>query len=547
MGVIATPTWGTPQWQPCKQQCDDNFAKNDLAQSALVSVCERGCDLFTVALISTPQRAPVLHLGPVLLPPKPPVRTSPHDLVVKVEKTQVTKVDKEANKKHQSSDNSPNFTRIAPVKFSQIHQKSRQTTTQPADHPVQDHPAQAAHQVTTTHTPVSPPESSDPKPEKETEENTEETNNITSPPKEAGHNGKVVETRTIIIKEDKSEEDKNHEKETKVTKPGIGKVIKVIHKELAKLHEAKKGSSKGEKDHNKPKAHQKITIVSGTDRLEQAKHSCRHACGTAYNVAAEQEACVVGCHLQATTAFLQPPHSSPPQPSPSTPLAIFQHVMFSLAGHVGRLVRVTWAWTSGSQQEPQEKIQVYGSESRSRTIPITYDKLIGPIMVTQPEEVSVSKTNVGLSLVASTRHHEEHISSSHHLQQQQSNQQQQQQQQPQQQQTQQQQQQQQNQQSQLQQTLQQQQLDLLECISRKSGLPRWFIAVTIFTSALVILWLCFTLTAPPDDIKVVKTKPPELEMEEDEEEFEEEDFSCSEKKKLLAQADDVIKIRIENV
>ena len=51
-----------------------------------------------------------------------------------------------------------------------------------------------------------------------------------------------------------------------------------------------------------------------------------------------------------------------------------------------------------------------------------------------------------------------------------------------------------------------QHLDLLECISRKSGLPRWFIAITIFASALVVLWLCFSLTAPPEDIKVVKTK-----------------------------------------
>lgn len=50
------------------------------------------------------------------------------------------------------------------------------------------------------------------------------------------------------------------------------------------------------------------------------------------------------------------------------------------------------------------------------------------------------------------------------------------------------------------------QLDLLECISRKSGMPRWVIAIAIFASALVVLWLCFSLTAPPDDIKIVKTK-----------------------------------------
>lgn len=69
---------------------------------------------------------------------------------------------------------------------------------------------------------------------------------------------------------------------------------------------------------------------------------------TAFLVAAEREACQVGCHLQAATAA-----GTPPRPSvPRNPLAYFQQVMFSLAGHVGRLVRVSWAWTS-SQPRPQ--------------------------------------------------------------------------------------------------------------------------------------------------------------------------------------------------
>merc|ERR1711915_91692 len=47
-----------PHWEPCKQQCLDNFTRKDQPpeglQSLLVNVCQRGCDLFNVALISTP-------------------------------------------------------------------------------------------------------------------------------------------------------------------------------------------------------------------------------------------------------------------------------------------------------------------------------------------------------------------------------------------------------------------------------------------------------------------------------------------------------------
>ena len=55
-------------------------------------------------------------------------------------------------------------------------------------------------------------------------------------------------------------------------------------------------------------------------------------------------------------------------------------------------------------------------------------------------------------------------------------------------------------------TVQPQQLDLLDCISRKSGLPRWLIASTVFTSALVVFWLCFSLSAPMEENKNGKPK-----------------------------------------
>ncbi|KAK7067206.1 hypothetical protein SK128_010666 [Halocaridina rubra] len=542
-GALVNTEAAAPFWQPCKLQCDNNFSKNDLIQTALVSVCERGCDLFTVALISTPQNSPVLHLGPVLLPQNAPDRSSPHDLVVKWEKT---KAEKEPDSGHDIR-----RTRFYNRVFGFMHaitdesksnsdklpqSKPRQTTTQPADHPVQDHPAQAANQATTLRTPVTTSEAAKPKPEKKIVENGEENNGISSS-SDKHEEAKTIDSQTLIIREEK--DDDNLDKESMIDKKK-GKQIKkatvVIRQEILKQHNDKKEDSSAEEIQKKQSSHQEITIVTGNERLEQAKHTCRHACFTAYFVPAEQDACAVGCHLQATTASLQSDHMVNPKPAPNTPLAVFQHVMFSLAGHVGRLVRVTWGWTTGASQQDstQEKIQVYGSESQTGNSPNDYSKLLKQFIDTVPKSATISRAKGGVTLMTLVTHHDSEHAGQHAQQQQ-----------PSQQQTQQQQQQ--NQQSQLQQNLQQQQLDLLECISRKSGLPRWFIAVTIFTSALVILWLCFTLTAPPDDIKVVKTKPPELDLEEEEEELEEEDFSCSEKKKLLAQADDVIKIRIENV
>ncbi|KAK8389271.1 hypothetical protein O3P69_020900 [Scylla paramamosain] len=130
---MARLTTAMPTWQSCKAECESHFTNTDLLQAALSATCGRGCDMFTLALITTPQRTRVIHLGPVVMPPRPPPpppRSSPHDLVVEVEEQQV--IGAAQNGVGPNADH-----------------KTRHTTTQPADHPVQDHPAH--HQPTTTH------------------------------------------------------------------------------------------------------------------------------------------------------------------------------------------------------------------------------------------------------------------------------------------------------------------------------------------------------------------------------------------------------------
>ncbi|KAJ8040708.1 Transmembrane protein 59 [Holothuria leucospilota] len=46
----------------------------------------------------------------------------------------------------------------------------------------------------------------------------------------------------------------------------------------------------------------------------------------------------------------------------------------------------------------------------------------------------------------------------------------------------------------------------LECVSRKSGLPRWLLSMTLFLSVLALIWLCFVtlMTAPEQRISTPK-------------------------------------------
>ncbi|XP_018019122.1 uncharacterized protein LOC108675610 [Hyalella azteca] len=80
-----------------------------------------------------------------------------------------------------------------------------------------------------------------------------------------------------------------------------------------------------------------------------------------------------------------------------------------------------------------------------------------------------------------------------------------------------------------------QQLDLLDCISRKSGLPRWLIVFSLYTSVLVVFWLCFLLYAYIDEAKATNKKIGKLSYEavKQSSDIEDSDDDCTEVKKLL--------------
>lgn len=83
-------------------------------------------------------------------------------------------------------------------------------------------------------------------------------------------------------------------------------------------------------------------------------------CMAAYMCPSEQEACVVGCNLQATTASLKPGNDVATQieAQPPSPFGMVQRVVFNLAGHIGRMIRISWSWASSSHSRPiSEKTQ----------------------------------------------------------------------------------------------------------------------------------------------------------------------------------------------
>ncbi|KAF2367598.1 hypothetical protein FHG87_001645 [Trinorchestia longiramus] len=87
-----------------------------------------------------------------------------------------------------------------------------------------------------------------------------------------------------------------------------------------------------------------------------------------------------------------------------------------------------------------------------------------------------------------------------------------------------------------------QQMDLLDCISRKSGLPHWLIVFSLYTSVLVVFWLCFLLYAYVVELKECKNKVPTMVCDAGEPLMDD----CCETKKLLP-ADECFEIRVKTV
>lgn len=181
--------------------------------------------MFTLALITTPQRTRVLHLGPIAMPPRPPPpppRSAPHDLVVEVEEQQVV------------SEAGPSGAARGG------DHKTRHTTTQPADQPVQDHPAH--HQPTTTH-----PEEDNPTHDQSTTMNPSSTS--------------TSSTSTSLLPAVPTHSDSAH------------------HNAIIILGA---DSLQRETGHVEPVAGQKVgEAVGERERLQQAKDSCRHGKFTA--------------------------------------------------------------------------------------------------------------------------------------------------------------------------------------------------------------------------------------------------------------------------
>lgn len=213
-------------------------------QQALVSVCQRGCDLFDVAFVSA-SNAP--HRNEILLadPNRLNVITIPLK-IAKIQSNSNTIKMKEASQKSEKNNEitaakdssaikSPSTKKhvklIAKKIAANVHPKSEKhdtstskTTVEPTSQPVQDHPVEASKQTTTT-----------------------------NGPRREGAKAEKNEEKMIEVKQTNGE---IH-------------VAKHIPKPLYKT-ETKNHPLEAKKDEHPKK---KEEVLKG--RLEQAKHSCR--------------------------------------------------------------------------------------------------------------------------------------------------------------------------------------------------------------------------------------------------------------------------------
>ncbi|CAL4064437.1 unnamed protein product, partial [Meganyctiphanes norvegica] len=541
--MVCAEALAPPHWEPCKQQCLDNFTRKDQPpeglQTLLVNVCQRGCDLFNVAFISTPfGHQPAVSTEHNLKANKQSsdednkidsstIKDKQENMVnvaSQVEKTLMVEMKPDEHK----SENSVQTKKMNLFTDSLNTILKGEVETNPVqfflghifkDKGIKTHESKiqalSIKQKEKLH-----PESPDNHIGVPSSNTTTPAASIVTSFSEHDEQPKSRQTTTQPADHPVQDHPAHAARQTTTNTPGADQIVKVPLMK-SKVHE---GNDILDGEEVKEKTKTSDSTIEDTERVEQAKHTCRHACITAYSNPPEQEACVVGCHLQATSAILDAPAEGATNKSP---LAMFQHIMFSLAGHVGRLVRISWAWSTSSssirESEKHEKLQVYGSEGLTKSAHTTLFSGLGstfqhasqrnkyPAAIIIGEDrhkasEGLELPHIGVALVTPTHHANQHPPPHHHHHHQQ---------------------QQQLEMHNQHQQQQQQQLDLLECISRKSGLPRWFIALTIFSSALVILWLCFTLTAPPDDIKVVKTKSYFFKWNQNDKDVFSQEFFCS--------------------
>ncbi|CAH6779728.1 transmembrane protein 59-like [Phodopus roborovskii] len=203
-------------------------------------------------------------------------------------------------------------------------------------------------------------------------------------------------------------------------------------------------------------------FVARSSRTNATETECEAACTEAYVKATEQRACSEGCWGQSPEPETQLEQKKTAQPSGSLSLLeLFSTLCSDLMSSAQGFVSSTWTY---SLQTDNRKVVVFQTQPVVESFALQGSRLHQVEMTwrgSHPEALEVHMDPLGLldKGRAKTRAKTSKVSVE---------------------------------------SEDQQENDLLSCMSRRSGLPRWVLFCCLFLSILVMLWLsCCTLVTTP--------------------------------------------------
>jgi len=225
-------------------------------------------------------------------------------------------------------------------------------------------------------------------------------------------------------------------------------------------------------------------VINDKGDINVTKNACDSSCDESYPVVEEREACNNGCSSQMTITQQKPKQDEPVFEGQDmfSPLLYMQSLCGGLMGHMSNVISVSWSYYV--QEDNGKVIMVQSSPQILTSFDDTDDSLSLSSLLGEPSDTRKNTKKEPMSsgylyhLQDGGRPLEDMLVRRGET----------------------------NPRPQVDLEEEIQTMDWLGCVSRKSGLPRWFLAMTIFLSSFVMIWLCFATTATAPEHKIQTQK-----------------------------------------
>jgi len=228
-----------------------------------------------------------------------------------------------------------------------------------------------------------------------------------------------------------------------------------------------------------------IGFISGDDNLNNTQNSCQFSCQQAHEDRQEEQACNLGCSSQVDIvadrrkAFLQHESLQPPSNDLLSPFLYVHNLYSNMIQKLSHQATVSWSFY---MQNSNGQLVVVKSEPQIVRASDGLDKLLGDVeddLIQDDYKTSnYVETNIASldnSITPNVKHSQVHAQDMDNL----------------------------NYMSKSKDDIPQ---DWLGCISKKTGIPRLLLSMTIFLSAMVMIWLCLTTAATAPEQKITRQK-----------------------------------------